>query len=158
MNTPVFTGRKSTNTVLCAPIAANLTTLHAQSVTICCKEEAGEDVSREMDPKQIAHIIPNPEMDPGRKWFSTVPGQASNGPGRKISLHAFIKHLILVWLLWKHFKLHNTSFGEIIICEHRVPLGQRAGSEKLNQLHSSGSWNCGCKLDLKSLHSPGTNI
>lgn len=67
VNTPVFPGRKSTNTVLCALIAANLTTLHAQSVTICCKEEAGEDVSRDMDPKQITHIIPNPEMDPGRK-------------------------------------------------------------------------------------------
>lgn len=53
--------------VLRAPIAANLTTLHAQSVAICCKEEAGEHVSREMDPKLITHIIPNPEMDPGRK-------------------------------------------------------------------------------------------
>lgn len=50
-----------------APIAANLTTLHAQPVAICCKAEAGEHVSREMDPKLITHIIPNPEMDPGRK-------------------------------------------------------------------------------------------
>lgn len=82
------------------PCAANLTTLHAQSVTICCKEEAGEDVSRDMDPKQITHIIPNPEMDPGRKWFSTVPVQASNGPERKINVHASIKHLtaLISWL------------------------------------------------------------
>lgn len=83
-------------------------------------------------------------MDPGRKWFSSRPPSLDErlvgGEGKLISMCSLNISFCSDCFGEKHFKHHNTSFGEIISCEDR--------SEKLNQFHPSGFWKCACKLNL----------